>query len=172
MAIASHTITEGSVSGTRTRYYVTWTATNGDEIKAEYLLTTGTDVDALALSRYPQIQSQFEGQEYGEAINKIDNRENPDKAPTDHLAQVDFDRKVLGYMMTVEDPHKLNACLPFWQAVQPRNGNNRAQRIANLGVPDTEYDEIADRMIAYFGAATFLSDDLAAIWPQVKEAWE
>ena len=172
MAIASHTVTEGSVSGTRQNVSYTFTADNGDTISVSKLLPIGTDFNADALSMYPQIQSQFEAQEYSEAISKIDNRQNPDKAPTDHLAQVDFDRKVMGYMMTVEDPHKLNACLPFWQAVQPRNGNNRAQRISNLGVPADEYDEIADRMNLYFGVATFLSDDLAAIWPEVKGAWE
>jgi len=172
MAIASHTVAEGSVSGTRQNVSYTFTADNGDTISVSKLLPIGTDFNADALSMYPQIQSHFEDQEYSEAINKIDNRENPDKAPTDHLAQVDFDRKVLGYMMTVQDPHKLNACLPFWQAVQPRNGASKAARIANLAVPETEYDELEARMNLYFGVATFLSDDLAAIWPEVKEAWE
>ena len=172
MAVESHIVELGSVSGTRQNVTYTFTATNSDTISVSKLLPIGTDFDADALSMYGKIQEQFENQEMNEAYNKADNRLNPDKVPSEHNAQVDFDRKLLGYTMTLEDPHKMNACLPFWQAVQPRNGANRNQRITNLGVPAAEYDEIADRFNAYAGVAVFLSNDLDAIWPEVKEAWE
>jgi len=172
MAVVSHTVNLGSVSGTRQNVTYDFLDSAGGHTLVSKLLPIGTDFDADALSMYATIEGQLASNELSEAYNKIENRENPDKAPPDHNTQVDFDRKVLGYIMTVQDPHRVNACLPFWQAVQPRNGNNRAQRIANLGVPDTEYDEVAARMDDYFGVSTFLSDDLVAIWPEVKEAWE
>jgi hypothetical protein len=172
MAIESHIVTPGSVSGSRQNF--TYDFYFGGEVvySVRKLLPIGFDTDSDALSMYDQVWESLQGQEMGEAYEKAENRQNPDLVPSVYNPQVDFDRKLLGYVMTIEDPHKLNACLPFWQAVQPRNGNNRAQRIANLGVPDTEYDEVAARFNDYFGVATFLSNDLSAIWPEVKEAWE
>ena len=166
MAVVSHTVNLGSVSGTRQNVTYDFLDSAGGHTLVRKLLPIGTDFDADALSMYPQIEAQLASAELSEAYNKVDNRQNPDKVPPDHNTQVDFDRKVLGYIMTVQDPHQVNACLPFWQAVQPRNGANSTVRATNLGVPQAEYDQVEDRLNAYFGASTFLSNDLSAIWDQ------
>ena len=174
MAIVSHEVIWGSFSGTRRNVLYKFTSHIQYEpsLDTAKLVDPAFDAEADALSMYPAKEQQLADQEYSEAVNKIDNTQNPDKAPTDYMPQVDFDRKVMGYMMTVQDPHKLDACLPFWQALQPRNGNNASQRATNLGVPLAEYNEVAARMDAYFGVSSFLTDDLAAIWPEIYEAWE
>lgn len=172
--IVSHEIVWGSITGNRQNVTYKYTSYIQYEptLDTAKLVPIGFDAEADALSLYPQKEDQLANQEMSAAYAKVDRLENPDKDPTEYNTQEDFDRQLLGYCMTVEDPHKLNACLPFWQAVQPRNGANASQRAANLGVPLAEYQECEDRFDSYFGVQTFLADDLAAIWPEVKEAWE
>jgi len=171
MAIESHTVIEGSQSGDRINITIVFTATNGETISITKLVPVGSDYDAIAILEYESVQTYFEDFELSEAFDAVQNGENPDKT-AEHVTQVDFDRKVLGYLMTIVDCHKVNNCLPFWQAVQGRNGNNATQRAENLGVPKSEYDEVADRLNLYFGVSSFLADDLLAIWQEPKEAWE
>jgi hypothetical protein len=120
--------------------------------------------DAFAIALYPSVNNLLGEQELIAATALIDRYQNPDTITT-YLTQVDFDRRLLGYIMTLQDCHKVNACLPFWQAVQPRNGANDTERAATLGVSEAEYDQVAARMNDYFGVSTFLSDDIAAVWP-------
>jgi len=125
--------------------------------------------DTFAQGLYASVNYQLAERELEIAKELIGQRQNPDTITT-YMNQVEFDRRLLGYIMTLVDCHQINACLPFWSAVQPRNGNNTAQRASNLGVVQAEYEQVEDRFNLYFGASTFLTDDLAAVW-QDTGAW-
>lgn len=169
--IESHVVVEGSVSGTRQNFTYEFYYNSQLVATVRKLLPIGFDTNADALSMYAQIWEGLQSEEISEAFAKVDNREDPDYVAV-YNTQPDFDRRVLGYIMTREDPHKVNACLPFWSAAQSRNGNNAAQRAAALGVTSTEYELVADRMNSMFGVSSFLADDLVNMWPEVREDWE
>lgn len=165
MAVDSHNIILGSWSGTRRN--VTIEFFDGAQ-KVWYLSLFGnpdTYDDAFAIALYPTINEMLGERELDIARDLIDRYQDPDTLTT-YISQVDFDRRLLGYIMTVVDPHKVNACSTFWQNVQPRNGANATARATNLGVSQAEYNQVENRLNAYFGASTFLSNDLSAIWDQ------
>lgn len=168
--ITSHTIQWGAVNGTRQGVTYIFHDSTGEDVSVYKLVPIGFDADADALSMYAQIDAQLSEREIQIARSNVEDGINPDKT-AEHNAQEDFDRRVLGFIMTMYDPHILNACLPFWSALQARNGNNAAQRAANLGVSQTEYDECATRMNNVIGASTFLTNDEAAVWEDVKADW-
>lgn len=170
MSIVSHTVTTTPQSDTRMTVTYTFVDHLGGETIVTKLVPNDFDTEADALSMYAQIEYQQAENELGEAIEKIERYENPDKV-TDFMDQVEFDRRLLGHIMTIRDCHMVNACLPFWSAVQPRNGNNKAQRANNLGVSTSEYDLVADRLNSTIGASSYLVNDLASVWEGILPDW-
>jgi len=162
--VDSHVITFGSWSGSRRNVTIDFYDGATKVYSLDFFGPPEQFDDAFAITLYPSINNLLGEQEFIAATDLIDHYQNPDTITT-YLSQVDFDRRLLGYIMTVQDCHKVNACLPFWQAVQPRNGSNATERAATLGVSESEYDQVAARMNDYFGVSTFLSDDIAAVWP-------
>ena len=126
--------------------------------------------DAFAIALYPTVNTNLGERELYIARDLVLTYQNPD-AVTTYIDQTDFDRRLIGFIMTITDPHMVNACLPFWQAVQPRNGANASERAASLGVDIVEYNKVEDRFNLYFGASTFLANDLSAVWSDAG-AWE
>jgi len=172
MAIVSHTVTTTPQSSTRMNVVYTFTDHLGGTTVVNKLQPNGTDTNAEALAMYALIEAQLADREINEAVGVAERLENPDKV-ADHQSQADFDRRLCGRLMTLEDAHHFLAALPFWQAVEFRGGANANQRAAYLVVPRPEYDLVAGRFGDVQGAATFLNDDKGHIWREgALEGWE
>jgi len=171
MAIVSHTLLSSSPSGSRV--YVTYQFTDhiGGTVEVNKLVPLGHDTNADMLSMYSQIEAQQAQVEISEALGVASRLENPDKVAV-YQSQAEFDRRLCGRLMTLEDAHAFLAALPFWQAVEARGGANANQRAIYLGVPRSEYDLVAIRFGDVQGAAVFLNDDKGHIWDGVLDGWD
>lgn len=83
----------------------------------------------------------------------------------------DFDRRVLGYLMTYP-VDQIEYTLGFWAATQSRGGANTGQRATFLGVPRAEYELVEDRYGLVQGLTTSLQTDRASIWISPLQGWE
>jgi hypothetical protein len=109
--------------------------------------------------------------EVSKAVSDCELDISPEKVP-DHLAQNDYDRRVLGQAMTFTDIHWFYAAYPLFTAMELRGGANAGQRAGYLGVDTTTYGQMEDRFNNVNGVAWFLTDEKAQTWPEVPEGWE
>lgn len=166
--IDSHVIELGTWSGDRRNVTIKFLDDGQEVYELDFFGPPALFDDAFAIALYPQVDNALAEREFSLAVDLVEAYQNPDTITT-YMVQTDFDRRVLGYIMTLVDCHKIDACLPFWQAVQPRNGSNASQRAASLGVTQESYDEVENRFNLYFGVSTFLTNDLAAVWFDVGD---
>lgn len=141
------------------------------------------DANADMLARIPALEARFADNEIGDAFaeveSNVDKRANGDtltdfttyKVPPDHSPQVDFDRKLLGMLMTVRDCETFREGYEFFLAQQARNGNNNVQRAANLGVPLSEYVLVDNRFDDVSGVLFFIDGDKGQVWDQPLDGW-
>ncbi len=108
--------------------------------------------------------------EIREAISQAENGNNPDKVPN-HQTQAEFDRRLLGELMTVLDAHTFYAALPFFQAVESRGGANANQRASYLGIDRPTYDLIANRFGDVQGVAFFLDNAKGQVWEELPDGY-
>ena len=148
----------------------TFTDHIGGETIVHKVVANDFDTEADALSMYSQIEQQLADNEIAEAIGGTEQGVNPEKVP-DHQSQADYDRRVLGYMMTVEDAHSFLVAYPMFQAMEIRGGANAGQRATYLGVNGTEYGELDDRFGNVNGVSWFLADEKEQIWDSVPDDW-
>jgi hypothetical protein len=170
MSIVSHLWTTAPQSDTRMTARIVFLDHVGLATVISQLLPIGTDVDAVALSMYADIEEQQADGEVANAYGVIERGVNPDKAAV-YQSQADFDRRLLGRLMTEENVQYFYAGLPFWQAVEGRGGANANQRASYLGVVRAEYDLVADRFGDVQGIGFFLDDAKGQIWPEPLEEW-
>ena len=174
MAIVSHEIVWGSENGTR--YTVTYKFTShiGYEPALDIqklIVRDEAAAEADALSMYAQKEAQLADMEVSKAVSDCELDISPEKVP-DHLAQNDYDRRVLGQAMTFTDIHWFYAAYPLFTAMELRGGANAGQRAAYLGVDTTTYGQMEDRFNNVNGVAWFLTDEKAQTWDEVPEGWE
>jgi len=118
----------------------------------------------------PQIELDHALNEADEAAALSMRRINPDKVP-EHQTQADFDRRVLGRIMLIDDAHAIYAAYPMFQAVEGRGGANANQRASYLGISSSEYGLIAVRFNNVPGVAWFLEDEKNQIWNELPEVF-
>lgn len=152
---------------------VTYTFT--DHVAGEAVITAlrvnSWDTEAEALSWYPKIEKQLADGEVYNAFSLAEQGENPDRVAV-QLTQVDFDRRMLGLVMTLENSHTFLGSLPFWSAQQIRNGNNDNERATNLGVTADDYSLVATRFSQIQGIESLLNADALRVWDFPLEDWE
>jgi len=166
-----------------TSYQVISEFPNGDKLSVTYEFThhtgridtvnrtvpAGTDHDAVMQSMIPGLEQQAADQEIGEAMEKANREENPDKV-AEYQPQADFDRRVLGRCTMLRDVHQFYATLPMWTAMEGRGGSNANQRASYLGITRELYDPMDDRYGEVQGIAFFLDND--STWPELPEEFE
>lgn len=170
MSIVSHTITTSPQSDTRINITVVFTDHLGDTTTVRKQVPTDYDSEAWALSYYAVLDEQAASGEISEAFQNAENGINPDRVAV-YQTQSEFDRRLLGRLMTVEDVNVFYAGLPFFQAVESRGGANANQRAIYLDVPRAEYDLVAARFGDVQGISFFLDDAKDAIWPDIPDGW-
>jgi len=171
MSIVSHTVTTTPQSDTRVNAVYTFTDHIGGTVVVTKLVANAFDTDADALSMYAQIEVQQADQEIIEQVGVAETEINPDKVAV-YQSQADFDRRLLGRLMTILDAHVVYAALPFFQAVEGRGGANANQRASYLGVTSVDYGLVDDRFGDVQGIAFFLDDAKAQVWEDIPEDWE
>ena len=147
-----------------------------DHLAVEYYeswqLEAGVDAATFMAQRVTALEDvELPEREVGAQLGAANSLLNPDKVPPDHQSQENFDRRLIGELMTVRDVDVLIASLPFWTAQELRNGNNNVQRAANLGVPTAEYVEADGRFGDLQGVAGGVATVNEQQWGSVKDAW-
>lgn len=170
MSIVSHTVTTTPQSATRVNAVYTFTDHVGGTVVVRKLVANDFDMDADALSMYAQIEQQQADMEISEQLSVAERWINPDKVPV-YQSQADFDRRLLGRLMTQRDVHTFSAGLPFFQAIELRGGANAIQRASYLGVIRADYDLVRARFGDSQGVQFFIDDEKNSVWPDVKETW-
>jgi hypothetical protein len=170
MSIISHVVTTTPQSSTRLNAVYTFTDHVGETVVVNKLVANAFDTDADALSMYARIEVQQAEQEVSEQFSVAERWLNPDKVPV-YQTQPDFDRRLLGQLMTVEDVHVFSAGLPFFQAVESRGGANAGQRATYLGVILAEYDLVDGRFSDSQGVQFFIDDEKENRWEDIPEDW-
>jgi hypothetical protein len=171
MAIISHTVTTSPQSATRVNVIYTFTDHVDETVTVNKLVANAFDTDADALSMYPQIEQQQADAEIGEQLAVAEQWINPDKVAV-YQSQSDFDRRLLGRLMTQVDVHTFSAGLPFFQAVEGRGGANANQRATYLGVTSGDYTLVDNRFGDSQGAQSFIADEKNNVWESPLEGWE
>ena len=87
-------------------------------------------------------------------------------------SQADYDRRSLGFAMTIESTDLFYTYLPLFKAMETRGGANANQRSSYLGVARAEYDLMSDRFGDVEGIAFFLDDAKGQVWDEVKGDWQ
>ena len=170
MSIVSHTVTTTKQSETRVNAVYTFTDHVGETVTVNKLVANAFDMEADALSMYAQIEQQQADREISEQLGVAERWINPDKVPV-YQSQADFDRRLLGRLMTQWDVHTFSAGLPFFQAMELRGGANAGQRAAYLGVTTGEYTEVDNRFGDSQGVQFFIDDEKNNVWNSVREDW-
>lgn len=171
MSIESHTITTSPQSATRMNVAYVFTDHLSKTITVRKLVLNSLDTEADALDMYSGIEQSQADNEIVEAVGAAERWENPDKV-AEYQSQSDFDRRVLGRLMTYLDAHIFYAGLPFFQAVELRGGANAGQRAAYLGVTTEEYTLVDNRFGDVQGISFFLDDDKNNVWDNIPQDWE
>ena len=171
MSIVSHQIVSNSLQRAGRRVVYEYTFHNGDTRElGPKILPDGVDIDADRGSLVSDIEDQRALEEVMEAISLAWDRQNPDRIP-DHQTQAEFDRRVLGQMMLVDDAHAVLAAYPMFQAVELRGGANANQRADYLGMDVATYNLIDDRFSNVNGVAWFLTDEKNQLWDELPEGY-
>ena len=171
MSIVSHTVTTTKQSETRVNAVYTFTDHVGVTVTVNKLVANAFDTEADALSMYAQIEQQQADGEIGEQLAVAERWINPDKVPPVYQTQADFDRRLLGRLMTQWDVHTFSAGLPFFQAMELRGGANAGQRATYLGVTTGEYTEVDNRFGDSQGVQFFIDDEKNNVWDDVRDGW-
>lgn len=129
------------------------------------------NANADLIIQIPAMEDFLATQEVIDAINKAENLINPDKV-SEHQAQEDFDRRVLGRMMLIIDAHVFHAAYPMFKAVEIRSGTNPNARAAKLGITRGEYDLIASRFNSVHPLEWFLNDEKNMVWDELPDVFE
>ena len=169
--IVSHTVTTTLQSSTRVNAVYTFTDHTSGTTTIKKLVSNTLDTEADALSMYSLIESQLADAEITEQVSAAERWENPDKV-AEHQSQADFDRRLLGRLMTFLDAHVVLAGLPFFQAMELRAGANAGQRATYLGVTTDDYTLVDNRFGDVQGIQFFLDDDKSQVWNIPLEGWE
>ena len=133
------------------------------------ILPTDANVDADRLSLVLEVEDGLALAEIMEAVSRAENYLNPDKVPADHQLQANFDRRVLGRVMMLEDAHAVLAAYPMFQAMELRGGANANQRASYLSITLATYNQIDERFSNVNGIAWFLNDEKNQIWTELPE---
>jgi hypothetical protein len=171
MSVVSHVVTTSPQSATRMNVVYTFTDHISGETVVTKLVPYAFDTEADALSLYAQVEQQLADTEISEAIAVAEAYGNPETFPF-HQTQADFDRRLLGRLMTYLDAHVVYAGLPFFQGVEIRGGANSIQRAAYLGVSSQDYSLVDSRFGDVQGIAFFLDDDKDQVWDDPLDGWE
>ena len=170
MSIVSHTVTTTKQSETPVNAVYTFTDHVGVTVTVNKLVANAFDTDTDALSMYAQIEQQQADREISEQLTLAERWINPDKVPV-YQSQADFDRRLLGRLMTQWDVHTFSAGLPFFQAMELRGGANANQRASYLGVTSGEYTLVDNRFGDSQGVQFFITDEKNNVWDDVRDGW-
>lgn len=174
MSIIAHEIEWGSYSGTRRNVTYKFTSHVGYEPKIDaqkLIVYDEAAAEADALSMYADREKQLAILEILEAVGNCSLGISPEKV-ADHQPQSDYDRRVLGEMMTTSDISSFHTAYPLFTAMELRGGANASQRAAYLGVDTISYGQMAARFNNVNGVAWFITDEKEQTWYKVPKAWE
>lgn len=129
------------------------------------------DADAALFSMANDLEVTLAEVEAQEAVALAGAGNNPAKIP-DHQTQGEFDRRVLGQIMLIDDAHTVLAAYPMFQAMELRGGANANQRAVYLGIDNATYDLIDTRFSNVNGVVWFLADEKSQIWDELPEVFQ
>ena len=171
MSIISHRTIDNSLQTSGRRVVYEYTFHNGDiRTVGPRTVPDGTDLDADRASFVSQVEENRAIEEVQAAVDFAWQRQNPDQVP-EHQLQADFDRRVLGIIMTTDDAHAVLAAYPMFQAVELRGGANANQRASYLGIDTATYNLINDRFNNVNGVSWFLTDEKNQLWETLPEGY-
>jgi hypothetical protein len=109
-------------------------------------------------------------QEINAAMSRLGSGLTVDTVP-DHQTQADFDRRVLGRMMLIDNIYDFYQGFAFFQIVETRGGNNAGQRATYLGIDVADYNLIDARFVNADSASFFVDTDKTSIWDELPEVF-
>jgi hypothetical protein len=151
---------------------VTYTFTDhvGGKTILRVLRANGFDTEAEALGMYAGIEAQQASAEVSAAFSVAAQGSNPDRVAV-YQEQADFDRRLLGLVMTLDNANTFLGAIDFFQAMEIRGGANAAQRATYLGVILDDYQLTETRFNQIMGTATVLEADQLRVWEELMEGW-
>lgn len=131
-------------------------------------LASGTDINAhmaLTAAAYEQTLAEIEKQQ---GIDLLESGQSPDIV-AQHQTQAGYDRRILGYAMTISG-HLMYNAYPLYVRVRDAHAN-RNQRADYLNIPVNEWDQIATRFDNSAGVSWFFDDEKSQTWVELPEGY-
>ena len=171
MPIVSYEVVEVSPNGDRFDALYLFTSSTGETYERRKLVPAGFDHDAYMLSLVPELDRLLAENEVSSFIAICDQGAQAEVTPQ-HQTQPDYDRRVLGYAMMVQDlVHFWNIYDSIWTPFQQRAGSNKPQRAAYIGVDTQTYDEIDKRMNDMAGISVLILDEKGRMWQDLPDGY-
>lgn len=170
MSITSRVIVDDSTQTTRT-IVVDYIFHTDEVIRKRFSIGLTDDAMTEAIANDQIVLDEMARHEIGTGMSLTEQLLSPEIL-VQHQEQADYDRRILGRMMMVEDAHQFYAAYPFFQAVEARGGANANQRAAYLGITSTDYGMIDDRFSNVSGIAWFLTDEKNMLWTELPTDFE
>jgi len=130
------------------------------------------DFDADRVSEISGIEKWLAENEIGIALQDAENSLPIDRIPN-HQTQAEFDRRLLGYSMIVENIHTFRNLYQFYLDFQNHSGagNNAGQRAAYLGISVGDYDLIQNKFDPMAGVLVMLDTQKSLRWNELPEGY-
>jgi len=132
---------------------------------------TETEYAIVRSNLEPSILASLAEQEIQAALSRMESGLTIDVVP-DHQAQPEFDRKVLGRLMLLDNIYSFYNAYPFFQTVENRGGNNNGQRSTYLGIDVVDYNLIDARFTNADSASFFVNTDNDSVWNKLPESFK
>lgn len=131
---------------------------------------TETEYAAYRTAQEQTILAQLAEQEIQAAVSRAERGLTIDTVPN-HQTQAEFDRRVLGRLMLIDNIYTFQNAAPFFLAVKNRGGNNNGQRANYLGITVADYNLIDARFTNAESASFFVSTDKNSIWDELPDVF-
>lgn len=170
-AIATHSDLAWSGGLRKRRYRVTLTDNNLVDHEIVAMPVKVLAIDDGSDRAAVELQTQSD-KEIRDAVKGAFAGVSPETVTPIWNTQQEFDRRVIGRMMLVQDVHAFHTAITFFQGIESRGGANAGQRATYLGIIRADYDLIAARFGDSQGAAFFITDSKNQVWDELPPVFE
>lgn len=171
MSITNRIIVDDSIQGANRIVQVDYYIHTGEILRKRLNMLATDDPMTEAIANDQNVLDEMVEREVGDAVANIVNGASLDIV-SEHQLQADYDRRVLGRLMTETNSHIFGEAYTFFQAVESRGGANANQRASYLGITTDDYGMIDDRFSNVNGVNWFLTDEKNQVWDTLPEAFE
>ena len=151
--------------------FVDYEIHTGEVLRKRLTILPADDAMTKAIEYDPVVLKEMEQREVSNGVYLAEIGLSPD-ITVEHQLQNDYDRRVLGRLMTDINAHTIGNAYSFFQSVELRGGANAGQRSAYLEITVEDYAMIDDRFSNVNGVSWFLTDEKNMVWDILPETYE